>query len=237
VTSLSEIYAALLSGTQAINNLQQQLMKTFSIPAVTSTLAVFGAAGGSHTVGLVPDPGTSSHNLPYYLGDDAAFHSLGSTTAYGVLYVSSLPSVQEVGPGTAGQMLGWTSSTADPVPVTPFTMTSWQSYTPTAAPGSGSIVISSVTGAFLQVGGLVIFNANLLISSGGAGGGFIQCSLPVSPAGGGIVAFGREVATTGVMLSGTVQTTTSIQILTYNNTYPASANPSQLNVTGLYRSS
>jgi hypothetical protein len=39
--------------------------------AVNST---FGAAGANHSVGLVPDPGNTTHSPAWLLGDDATFH-------------------------------------------------------------------------------------------------------------------------------------------------------------------
>ena len=45
--------------------------------SISPTLGVsdFVAAGGSHARGTVPDPGSTSHGTPYYLGDDAAWHA------------------------------------------------------------------------------------------------------------------------------------------------------------------
>lgn len=37
---------------------------------------MFGPAGANHAPGLVPDPGSASHNFPYLLGDDGNFHSI-----------------------------------------------------------------------------------------------------------------------------------------------------------------
>jgi len=53
---------------------------TASRPNITATLAGtgFGAAGGSHSVGIVPDPGATPHTPAYYLGDDNAFHNPAS---------------------------------------------------------------------------------------------------------------------------------------------------------------
>lgn len=44
-------------------------------PIAAADVPVFVAAGGSHAVGAVPDPGATAHtNQPYYLGDDSTFH-------------------------------------------------------------------------------------------------------------------------------------------------------------------
>ena len=38
--------------------------------------SVFSPSGSSHSVGLVPDPGSTAHTPAYYLGDDGQFHAI-----------------------------------------------------------------------------------------------------------------------------------------------------------------
>ena len=44
------------------------------------TSPAFIAAGSSHKAGLVPDPGSTAHTPPYYLGDDGAFHAYSAAS-------------------------------------------------------------------------------------------------------------------------------------------------------------
>ncbi len=54
---------------------------------ICATPPVFVGAGVGHAIGYVPDPGVTSHNPAYYLGDDGGFHVLtaggGGTGALG----------------------------------------------------------------------------------------------------------------------------------------------------------
>ena len=46
-------------------------------------IPTFVAAGSSHAAGAVPDPGSTSHAIPYLLGDDGSFHQVvGSAVSY-----------------------------------------------------------------------------------------------------------------------------------------------------------
>lgn len=70
---------------------------------VTVSANPFVAAGPSHAAGAVPDPGSTSHTLPYVLGDDASFHQLLS--AKGDLLVTSGSTLNQLSVGTDGWVL------------------------------------------------------------------------------------------------------------------------------------
>jgi hypothetical protein len=76
-----------LSATGAAKSYLKQSSSGASITVGTipaGDYPTFVAAGGSHAVGGVPDPGSTSHANDFYvLGDDAAFHALpGKVLAY-----------------------------------------------------------------------------------------------------------------------------------------------------------
>jgi hypothetical protein len=56
-----------------------------SVSGTPASPSVFGAAGPSHSSGLVPDPGSTAHSPPFFLGDDAAFHPQSSIVVAGTL--------------------------------------------------------------------------------------------------------------------------------------------------------
>lgn len=67
-------------------------------------LPPFVAAGGSHAPGAVPDPGSTSHSPAFYLGDDAAFHTMP--------YTGTVTSVD------LSSSIGWITASGGPVTVT-----------------------------------------------------------------------------------------------------------------------
>jgi hypothetical protein len=50
------------------------------IPLSAATGSTFGVAGTNHSIGLVPDPGSTTHSPAWVLGDDGVFHSPASFT-------------------------------------------------------------------------------------------------------------------------------------------------------------
>lgn len=112
----------------------------------------------------------------------------------------------------------------------------WAPYTPTFASTSGTITTASATGYYYLSGKTVFFKVRASITTNGTGADALKFTLPITSKAGQLPAncSGRESATTGAMLSGTVAAgTSSLVVRAYNNGYPG-ANGAVIDVTGFY---
>lgn len=101
----------------------------------------------------------------------------------------------------------------------------WTAYTPSVSALTGSYTTTSVTGAYLQLGGLVFFRVKLTITTVGTGTNPI-IGVPFAANSGAnsdtVIVTGRENALTGKMLQGTlVAGGTGFTVYNYDNTNPA----------------
>lgn len=110
----------------------------------------------------------------------------------------------------------------------------WTAYTPTLAAGSGAFTSASAAGKYRQVGKTVHVQIVVSITTNGTAAGSINTSLPVTPNGWATLN-GKEGTVNGKSCGGTANSTTDIQILNYDQTYPG-VNGATLIVTGVYES-
>lgn len=111
----------------------------------------------------------------------------------------------------------------------------WRAYTPTVTAESGTITtVGAVIGRYKLWNNSVAFSNNVTITTAGTGSGSVRISLPVVSVDTHI-AVGRDVASTGKALTGTISNNSSTcDVRTYDNTYPG-VSGSQLVISGTYR--
>lgn len=113
----------------------------------------------------------------------------------------------------------------------------WSAYTPVFASTTGAITTATgVTGYYYLSGKTVFFKVRASITTNGTGADALTFTLPITSKAGQLQAncSGRESATTGAMLSGTIAAgTSSLVVRAYNNSYPG-ANGAVIEVTGFY---
>lgn len=95
---------------------------------------------------------------------------------------------------------------------------------PAVTAGSGSFTSVTGTTRFLRLGKLVFIRIEVTITTNGTAGTFIQVALPVTSANIGVgkvqMLAGREVATTGFSVMGTINNSSLVMtIRKYDNTY------------------
>jgi len=113
--------------------------------------------------------------------------------------------------------------------------TGWTSYSPTVSAASGTYTTASAVGSYTKIGKLVCISVAATITTVGTGTQTIL-SLPFSSATGGSVQIlpGRETASTGNMLQGDINPSSStMTIFTYSNS-SAAANGAVETISGCY---
>lgn len=112
-----------------------------------------------------------------------------------------------------------------------------ESYAPNPGPLSGGWSAATSIGNFYRQAGSVFFRAIVTVSNKGSGAG-LKLSLPKTLKSGGFGQFtGRENTLTGKMVVGLAINTTQLQVNTYDNGDPISANGASVEITGWYASS
>lgn len=93
-------------------------------------------------------------------------------------------------------------------------------WTPVATPTSGAITTYTASGTYTKIGTVVVFLAVISITNNGTGAGALTVTLPIAITQT-FVCAGRENAVNGNMLQGLgVSGGSSMNVFTYNNTYP-----------------
>lgn len=110
----------------------------------------------------------------------------------------------------------------------------WGSYTPTVTSGGGAITTSSATGAYLLLGKILFFRAQVTVTTNGTGSGTLNFTIPTGITANGLQCLaGRESLTTGKVFSATISNGASTFTCTnYDNTYPGADN-TRFNIVGL----
>jgi hypothetical protein len=112
----------------------------------------------------------------------------------------------------------------------------WTSYTPSVSSATGTITSYTINAAkYLKRGKDVLYRLDITITNNGTGGGSVVVTLPTTvftPINFGGVLCGRENVISGKQLQGLVLTT-YINVLNYDNTYPASTG-SRLVLSGVF---
>lgn len=114
--------------------------------------------------------------------------------------------------------------------------TSWLpiTYTSTLSSVTGTFTNASITANYTQVGKRVFLDVIISIVTNGTAATAIRFTLPKTAASTNFGAFyGREDIVTGQMIVGTLASTTTVQVLTYNNVYPG-GDGRTIKVTGSY---
>ena len=112
--------------------------------------------------------------------------------------------------------------------------TAWTSHVLGATAASGSLGGASGTRRYKKFGRVVFIEFDMTISSVGTGSGAIFIQLPMAATGAYFVLSGREIATHGKMLNGTISpNSSSVSVLAYDNLFPAT-NGSRLILSGIY---
>jgi hypothetical protein len=102
--------------------------------------------------------------------------------------------------------------------------TAWTTYTPTITVGAGAITtLGTVSGRYKTIGKTLFIAVSVAITTNGTAATSLSFSLPAGMtvnSGADCYLTGREVLATGNMLQGrAAASTTSVQVLTYNNLY------------------
>lgn len=131
-------------------------------------------------------------------------------------------------------MLPQTNTTAS-VTVNIGPLAGWTSWTPTVTSSGGAITtVGAVSGTYMRVGRTIIWQAILNITTNGTGSGSIRSTAPAAASASVLYAgSGTEHGVANKSLNCIFVSTTSIQILFYDGTYPG-ANGAQMVVGGVY---
>jgi len=110
----------------------------------------------------------------------------------------------------------------------------WNTWSPTVASQAGTITtLGTLVARYAQAGKNVYFSLTIPITTNGTGSAWINASLPVTPKAATTVV-GREVASTGKSLTGTINSGSSTMVIqTYDNSYPGGSGFT-LVVSGVY---
>jgi hypothetical protein len=108
----------------------------------------------------------------------------------------------------------------------------WTAYNPTVAPISGAYANVTASGAFFAIGKTVFVRISITVTNKGTGDGCIV-SLPVTPAGGGNVFSGREIAATGAVWQAFSSTLGYMDVRKYDNS-TSLANGWIIQIAGVY---
>jgi hypothetical protein len=111
----------------------------------------------------------------------------------------------------------------------------WLPFSPVLESQSGSIGSYKINAAVFMIDeNICRFEYDISITSAGSGSGFITATFPAAPAYVPGIGTGREIALSGAQLSVTIAVGATVgQILTYNNTFPATSG-ARLILSGQY---
>lgn len=114
-------------------------------------------------------------------------------------------------------------------------LAAWTAWTPTVTAAAGTITtVGAVSGTYMRVGRTIIWQAILNITTNGTGSAAIRTTAPATAKAATLFAgSGTEHGVANKSLNCMFVTTTSIQILFYDGTYPG-ANSAQMVVGGVY---
>jgi hypothetical protein len=113
----------------------------------------------------------------------------------------------------------------------------WSTWSPTVTSQTGTITtVGTVVARYAQAGKNVYFSLSITITTNGTGAGAVLATMPLTAKADSIFV-GREVNSTGKSLTGTLSAAgSSLQILNYDNTYPA-ASGYKIDMCGVYEAS
>lgn len=103
---------------------------------------------------------------------------------------------------------------------TPFGHPIYFDYTPTITAGSGSFTTVTPNGKFAMNGKVVSYWAKATITTNGTAGGSVNFSLPVTATSDNEIGVGRQSAVGGGIVQVILATTTRMDSIKYDNTYP-----------------
>jgi hypothetical protein len=155
----------------------------------------------STTTAAVP----ASVKSAYDLADGAIAKSLVDAKG-DLIAATAADTVARLAIGTNGQVLTADSTAATGMAWAASSSPSytWTDYTPTVTASTGTITSTTSTGQYLQIGKMVIVQADIQITNAGTGAGNLIITLPVSAVVGNVNRYGgsgAETAATGKSLS------------------------------------
>ena len=115
---------------------------------------------------------------------------------------------------------------------TPPTRVTW---TPVAAPKTGTWTTYTSSGDWYRIGKTVFFRATVTVTNKGTGAGMaITLPLPVATGGASAIMLGRESANTGALALGYLSSLTQLDVITVTNGDPITANNASILISGNY---
>jgi len=113
----------------------------------------------------------------------------------------------------------------------------WSTWSPTVTSQTGTITtVGAVVARYAQAGKNVYFSLSITITTNGTGATSVLTSVPVTPKAANVFV-GREIASTGKSLTGTLTAlSTQLQLLNYDNSYPGGTGYT-LVLSGVYEAS
>ena len=149
-------------------------------------------------------------------------------------------SLQQLGAAASTLQTSVTTNTADiatnAAAIAAFS-SAWSAYTPSSAFATpGTSVMGAANGRWKQIGKTVFFSADCTVTTVGTGAGAWIIGLPTATTAGQVVgASGKEVITSGFLLSISTASTTTVSVNKYDNTSIALlGNGSRVAFVGVY---
>lgn len=110
----------------------------------------------------------------------------------------------------------------------------WRDFTSTITAQTGTLTTVSEVSKFRRIADTVDFAIHITITTNGTGAGDIRATLPFTNGSESHQVFGREIASTGKSLAGTIAASSASAIITnYDNTYPG-GDGTQVVIQGTY---
>jgi hypothetical protein len=167
--------------------------------------------------------------------------SNSGAAAYGsIVYFTStatncIATIESGATGSAARVIdtGTSNLTVDGLSNVAALATSWTVYTPTVTAQTGTFTTATASGRFKQIGKIVHFSAQIVITTNGTAADSVRATLPsTAQAANATFGAGRE-SSTGTLLLWFNQSTTIAQIVTTTGTYPG-GNGRTLDISGTY---
>ena len=177
---------------------------------------------------IIPGPafGLTEGIVHFISGEGSNIVNVTGYNDYGVSIVGTPDVTDQVRINIQGAA-SYSYSSDFPVP--------WNTYVPTVTSASGTLTSYTATGRYKVLGKTCFIQVNIVITNNGTGSNAITATLPFSSSNTNFVLSGREIVTTGVSLTGTINSTSStIGIAKYDNSY-AGGTGNELVLTGLYQ--
>lgn len=108
----------------------------------------------------------------------------------------------------------------------------WVSYTPTITAGAGTFTTVSAAGKYAKVGKTVFVHLTITITTNGTAATYVSASTPVDMSSNNFTFYGRDI-TNGKMVQGIKNTSSTILIVNYDNSYPG-ADGHSIALCGVY---